>query len=393
MSEPPRSSVDSFFKGLRLLGTESPRMFWPIIMIKFVESMSWFMVSVILKTYMTDVFGFSDIAAGMHFGARGLLTTVIGLILGPVVDYVGVRNSLLAGLVVLLGSRALLALATAQWVVLLQVYFLNPVGNALALPVTSIQIKRVTTPRTKKVAYALMLVTMNLGWAFAGVVVDVVRQRFYHGRFGELHKPLFRQMSCYRVIIFISTGLTALTMIMSLVAVWDVEADPQTGKCAPYKNPNRDKKRAGGAAGPIRRLCCGKAPKPGGGGKASPEAKAAMAAARVAGAAVAAKGGAPREAVDAAYTAAKAQGASEEDAIMAKSQVAAKNDSMTFWRYAVFVLCLLGVRSLLSHLKATFPQYMEREFGETINYGIIIGLNPVLVSLKGGLCPPGGGVV
>ena len=46
MSEPPRSSVDSFFKGLRLLGTESPRMFWPIIMIKFVESMSWFMVSV-----------------------------------------------------------------------------------------------------------------------------------------------------------------------------------------------------------------------------------------------------------------------------------------------------------------------------------------------------------
>eukprot|EP00164_Ancoracysta_twista_P016778 GFYU01028312.1.p1 GENE.GFYU01028312.1~~GFYU01028312.1.p1 ORF type:complete len:501 (-),score=125.29 GFYU01028312.1:126-1628(-) len=50
-----------------------------------------------------------------------------------------------------------------------------------------------------------------------------------------------------------------------------------------------------------------------------------------------------------------------------------------FWRFVLFILLLIGVRTIFRHLDATFPKYMVREVGADAPYGTIIGINPLIV--------------
>jgi hypothetical protein len=52
-------------------------------------------MSLIYVVYLTDTFGVGDIAAGGSYGLWGMLTVLWGVVLGPVIDYLGatLKNS------------------------------------------------------------------------------------------------------------------------------------------------------------------------------------------------------------------------------------------------------------------------------------------------------------
>ena len=162
---------------LVFLRAASPAL-WAILLCKLLEACSYMMCALTLRQYLTDNFGFTDMRAGVAYGVWGLLTTVYGVLLGPVVDKVGVRRSLLAGAAPVGASRLRLALALSERAMLLNLYVLLPVGLSLGQPVKMIGVRRYTVAATGGLAWSLVFLTMNVGFAVSGLVVDVFREQF-----------------------------------------------------------------------------------------------------------------------------------------------------------------------------------------------------------------------
>ena len=57
---------------------------------KALESYSYFSLSLIYVIYLTSSFGVDDVAAGGSYGLWGMLTVLWGVVLGPVIDMLGV---------------------------------------------------------------------------------------------------------------------------------------------------------------------------------------------------------------------------------------------------------------------------------------------------------------
>ncbi|KAJ1433376.1 major facilitator superfamily domain-containing protein [Ochromonadaceae sp. CCMP2298] len=53
--------------------------------------------------------------------------------------------------------------------------------------------------------------------------------------------------------------------------------------------------------------------------------------------------------------------------------------SPTFWRFALFTLFLINLRTVFRHLDATLPTYLVRCFGANVPKGLIYSINPLLI--------------
>ena len=159
------------------LGASSPAL-WAVLTCKLLEACSYMMCAMTLRQYLQDNFAFSDIRAGLAYGCWGLLTTVYGVLLGPVIDKVGVRHSLLSGAVIMGVSRFWLALTLSEFFMLANLFFLLPIGLALGQPVKMIGVRRYTVAITGTLAWSLVFLAMNVGFAFSGIAVDVFREQF-----------------------------------------------------------------------------------------------------------------------------------------------------------------------------------------------------------------------
>jgi hypothetical protein len=51
----------------------------------------------------------------------------------------------------------------------------------------------------------------------------------------------------------------------------------------------------------------------------------------------------------------------------------------SFWRFLLVCMLTLNLRMIFTHLDATFPKYMVREFGENVPKGSIYAINPAIV--------------
>jgi nitrate/nitrite transporter NarK len=72
----------------------SPKELWSAYILKFLDSYSYFAFSLIFTLFLSDDFGYSDVAAGTIYGLWGALVTVYGLLAGCIMDNLGVARSL-----------------------------------------------------------------------------------------------------------------------------------------------------------------------------------------------------------------------------------------------------------------------------------------------------------
>eukprot|EP00892_Ulva_mutabilis_P009087 jgi/Ulvmu1/6550/UM003_0184.1 len=154
---------------------QCPKELWLIFVVKVLESYSYFSMSLIYVVFLTDTFGVGDVAAGGSYGLWGMLTVAWGVVLGPVIDGLGIRRSLLVGFAVELVSRLLIATATSRPLLYLLLYTLLPAASSLGVPVMTIAVKRYTPHGARSLAFGLFYTVMNVAALAAGFIVDALR--------------------------------------------------------------------------------------------------------------------------------------------------------------------------------------------------------------------------
>lgn len=179
--------------------------FWACLFIFMLDGAAYFGVLNILTLHLTDAIGLSDSAAGRYVAV--FLTgavTIMAAVFGFVVDWLGVRTTLLATIVVAGAGRGLLALAPSlpgtsvlTAVALLMMAF----GAGLLQSAVYAGVKLTTDERTATVGFSLVYAIMNLGIVLESLVSSPVRARW--GTSG---------------VMWMCTGITAIYLIIALVA-------------------------------------------------------------------------------------------------------------------------------------------------------------------------------
>jgi len=108
-----------------------------------------------LPLFLTDEFGYSDTEAGTLFGTVGVSLAIQAVLLGTVVDKIGVKfSTMFAGLFGAL-TGFMIAFAVNEAMLLFTLIVLMPLGGALAIPAGKIAPRRYTLPATRSAAFSL----------------------------------------------------------------------------------------------------------------------------------------------------------------------------------------------------------------------------------------------
>lgn len=178
--------------------------------------------------FLTNEFGFSDTQAGWAYGMYGVMSTVFGFACGWVIDYLGVRNSLLIGGLVGGLSRLALAFTTSSRTAQIIMYTFLPFSECLGIPVMSICVKRYTNAHNRTFAFSIFYSMMNIAALFAGPLVDLSRFRFADGISLNLHRFGFEaviHITALRIVV-LSSALAAAAMLIGVaMGVREIQVD------------------------------------------------------------------------------------------------------------------------------------------------------------------------
>lgn len=223
--------VKSGFSSLQ----DSPNELYKAYLLKFLDSYSYFSLSIIFTLFLSSDFGFSDIQAGTIYGAWGALITIYGLITGVIVDNLGVAKSLRIGFLISLVARLGLFFATSKKLLLFHILVTLPMGNCLGIPVLTTGIRRYTDESSRGFAFGLFYVVMNMAALLSGPVVDMLTI-WYKGEEGEEDangETDFNvwTFSSYRAIIL--TGIISnLIACCVTFTVREIRVDPHASSSA-----------------------------------------------------------------------------------------------------------------------------------------------------------------
>lgn len=157
---------------MRLLGRFDPQLSRDVWLLQaggVVNSLGNGVVLPFLVIYLHDVRGFGLGTAGLAVAVASAAQLVAGIAAGPIIDRVGPRPTLAAGLIVQAVGFGLLPLVRHPWhaFVLLAV---EGAGAAGFWPSQSTLVSRLTLPTRRHAAFAQQRLTMNLGIGLGGVV-------------------------------------------------------------------------------------------------------------------------------------------------------------------------------------------------------------------------------
>lgn len=115
-----------------------------------------------LLLFLGDEFSYSEAEANWTYWAYALLTTAFGLVVGIFVDQVGVKWSIISARALVCISHLACMCATDVRALLVVLFTLQPLGNALGTPALLVGVKRYTRPDNRTLAFSLFYVMMNL---------------------------------------------------------------------------------------------------------------------------------------------------------------------------------------------------------------------------------------
>jgi len=215
---------------------DSPRELYIIFFIKYLESYSYFVLSYTLILFLSREFAFTDLEAGWAYGFHGMLTSVYGFLMGSVIDTVGVKFSLVCGMLILCVSRFALAVCTDIHVLLLILFTLLPMGGSMGIPVMQIGVKRYTKKANRLHAYSAFYVIMNLAAITAAPAIDIFRTAFPVGMEIRLITGTVVHLSPFRILLLSGSMLTVLSFLLAFLFLRDVQLD-ETGELVDAPRP------------------------------------------------------------------------------------------------------------------------------------------------------------
>ena len=123
----------------------------------------------------------SDIEAGLLYALYGVLCSVFGLIAGPVIDSLELRQALLLGTVPSFIARFGSALTLDSRFVSFCSISALPLGAAFGLPVFALGVRRFTHPENRAFAFTIFYAVLCASSAAGGFVIAFARTHFADG--------------------------------------------------------------------------------------------------------------------------------------------------------------------------------------------------------------------
>ena len=173
--------------------------FWVANFVELLERLAFYAVFIVITLYLSNVWGFSDVQAGIISGIHSAFLYLLPTFTGAVADKIGFRNSIILaftfltigygglGLVpTLLQSAGLvhygmtttysgLTESIHQWSIIPILVFIV-IGGAFIKAVISGTVARETTTETRARGYAIFYMMVNIGAFLGKTVVDPLRK-------------------------------------------------------------------------------------------------------------------------------------------------------------------------------------------------------------------------
>lgn len=173
--------------------------FWVANSVELLERLAFYAVFIVITLYLSNVWGFTDIQAGIISGFYSASLYLLPTFAGALADKMGFRNSiLLAFLLLTIGYAGLAVLptmlqtaglvsygmtttftglvgSTQQWSII-PILIIAAIGGAFIKAVISGTIARETTTETRAKGYAIFYMMVNIGAFLGKTVVDPLRK-------------------------------------------------------------------------------------------------------------------------------------------------------------------------------------------------------------------------
>jgi len=211
----------------------SLRELWIIFGTKIMTILAYSLVNSVLVLWLSSDLRLSDKSAGWVIGSWSIIMTAFTVMVGSLVDAVGIRKSLIAGFGLAALARLVMAFFAAQYIAVPFGLFPLALGEALQTPVMVAAVRRFTTTKQRSIAFSLYYSMMNVGFAIASYVVDKVRGGL--GEYGHFTVPFVGiEISTYQSIILLGMLCTLPNLILTWFAMREgIEATDEGVKITP----------------------------------------------------------------------------------------------------------------------------------------------------------------
>ena len=179
------------------------RELWIIFGAKLLAILAYGVMNSTLVLWLSSDLGYSDKRAGFIVTTWSSAMTLFTVLVGSLVDAIGLRKAFLLGFCVCIYARAMMTFCTVNWLVLPAGLLPLALGEALMTPVMVAAVRRYSTTAQRSVSYSIFYAMMNVGFLVGAYIFDYVRKGL--GEYGHYTVPLLGvQLSTYRVLFFVS---------------------------------------------------------------------------------------------------------------------------------------------------------------------------------------------
>lgn len=246
-----KSGVAAFLaKFLVLKG--AVRELWVIFGAKLLAILAYGVMNSTLVLWLSSDLGYNDENAGYWVATWSTVMTLSTVLVGSLVDAIGLRKAFLLGFCVCLFSRGMMTFTTAKWLALPFGLFVLAVGESLLTPVMVAAVRRYTTTAQRSISFAIFYAMMNAGFGIGSWIFDYVRKGL--GEYGHFNLPILGVgLSTYRTLFLLSFLLTLPNLLLIYFCLrGGVEATDEGVKIAPER-PKYTQERLGKAIGLMLR--------------------------------------------------------------------------------------------------------------------------------------------
>ena len=167
-----------------------------------------------LGLWLSSDVGLSDQNAGIVIASWSSVLTLFTVMVGSLVDAVGIRKSLLAGFGLCVLARFVMSFFSVPWIALPLGLLPLALGEALQTPVMVAAVRRFSTTKQRSIAFSIYYSMMNVGFAVAGWTFDRVRHGL--GEYGHYTVPYVGvQISTYQTIILLGLLFTIPNLLIT----------------------------------------------------------------------------------------------------------------------------------------------------------------------------------
>lgn len=189
------------------------RELWIVFAAKMLGILAYAVMNSTLVLWLSSDLGYGDKSAGYLIAWWSTVMTLCTVLVGSLVDAIGLRKAFLLGFCVCILSRGVMTFATGKWLALGLGLLPLAVGEALMTPVMVAAVRRFSTTTQRSIAFSIFYAMMNGGFFIANWIFDWVRQGM--GEHGHLEIPLLGlNLSTYRTLFLVSFLLTVPNLIL-----------------------------------------------------------------------------------------------------------------------------------------------------------------------------------